>query len=189
MAFKTTLLALVLNTLIISLFHIHAVLAFTPSSTSPYHQQTSPSTTSLYMTSSFFADATESKNAQQPEEKIQTDVNGNIISLGSIVQITKANIKAYSVPKDIHGSFNPTTNKFIPQDITKKSRKTNCLILPIGLRGKVSKIYNTNEWDRTHPIMVKFNAGDDREEEDNGLFHIPKAFMMHFDADEIEVLV
>ena len=60
------------------------------------------------MTSAFFADATESKNAQQPEESIQTDANGNVISPGSIVQIATANIKAYSVPKDIHGSFDPT---------------------------------------------------------------------------------
>ena len=37
------------------------------------------------MTSAFFADATESKNAQQPEESIQTDANGNVISPGSIV--------------------------------------------------------------------------------------------------------
>ena len=93
-----------LNTFAIA-FHIHAVLAFAPST---YHQQTSSSSTSLYMTSAFFADATESKNAQQPEESIQTDANGNVISPGSIVQIATANIKAYSVPKDIHGSFDPT---------------------------------------------------------------------------------
>ena len=139
------------------------------------------------MTSAFFADATESKNAQQPEESIQTDANGNVISPGAIVQIATANIKAYAVPKDIHGSFDPTTNKFIPQDETNITRKTSCLILPIGLRGTVSKIYNTNEWDRTHPLLVQFTAGDDREEGDG--YHCPKAFTMHFDADEIEVLV
>ena len=177
------LLSMALNAFVIA-FHVHAVLAFAPST---YHQQTSSSSTSLYMTSAFFADATESKNAQQPEEKIQTDANGNVISPGSIVQIATANIKAYAVPKDIHGSFDPTTNKFVPQDETNITRKTSCLILPIGLRGTVSKIYNTNEWDRTHPLLVQFTAGDDREEGDG--FHIPKAFTMHFDADEIEVLV
>ena len=179
------LLPIALNAFVIA-FHVHAVLAFAPSTC---HQQTSSSSTSLYMASAFFADATESKNAQQPEpeEKIQTDANGNVISPGAIVQIATANIKAYAVPKDIHGSFDPTTNKFIPQDETNITRKTSCLILPIGLRGTVSKIYNTNEWDRTHPLLVQFTAGDDREEGDG--FHCPKAFTMHFDADEIEVLV
>ena len=98
------LLPIALNAFVIA-FHVHAVLAFAPSTC---HQQTSSSSTSLYMASAFFADATESKNAQQPEESIQTDANGNVISPGSIVQIATANIKAYSVPKDIHGSFDPT---------------------------------------------------------------------------------
>jgi len=58
----------------------------------------------------------------------------------------------------------------------------------------VKKIYNTNEWDRTHPILVKFTEGSDREvvadgDGDDGVaFQVPKPFQMHFDADEIEVL-
>lgn len=48
------------------------------------------------------------------------------------------------------------------------------------------KVYDVNEWDRTHPILVKFTEGSDREGE--GAFGIPKTFMMHFDAHEIIVV-
>lgn len=47
-------------------------------------------------------------------------------------------------------------------------------------------MYDTDEWDRTHPIVVKFMGGNDREGE--GAFDVPKTFLMHFDAHEINVV-
>ena len=80
-----------------------------------------------------------------------------------------------------YGQFD-TTSEFIPQDKSTISRATSCLVLPVGLRGEVTKIYNTNEWDRTHPILVNFKAGEESS------FNLLKAFSLHVDANEVEVL-
>ena len=135
------------------------------------------------MTSSFFADAT---SETKKEEKVQVDANGKVFTPGASVEISSKNVKAYHVHKAAYGTFDPATKEFIPLDESNKTRATSCLILPTGLRGDIQKIYNTNEWDRAHPILVKFKAGADREGEDG--FHLPKAFTMHVDADEIVVL-
>lgn len=91
------------------------------------------------------------------------------------------------MPKSAYGSFHPETREFVPADAANLTRGTSCLVLSEGLRGEVVKVYNSNEWDRTHPILVKFNEGADREGGDGG-FDVPKAFSMHFDADEIVVV-
>eukprot|EP01083_Nonionella_stella_P035797 97629_1 len=134
--------------------------------------------------SSFFADATPQK---APEDKVQVDSNGKVFTEGAVVEIAPSrSVNAHHVPKPAYGTFDPTTRQFVPQDESNSERKTSCLVLPEGLRGEVKKIYNTNEWDRAHPILVKFNKGEDREGE--GAFDIPRVFMMHLDAAEIQVL-
>ena len=134
--------------------------------------------------SSMFLDATEPKGI--PEVKEQVDANGKVFTAGSKVAIAQS-LKAHAVPKAAYGSFDPISREFIPQDEANKSRGTSCLILPVGLRGEVNMVYNTNEWDRAHPIVVKFEAGLDREDGVDG-FDVPKKFTMHFDADEIEMI-
>ncbi|KAL7546330.1 hypothetical protein ACHAWF_009664 [Thalassiosira exigua] len=168
-----------LSLLAIALFEIaDVVFAFTPS------HRTSSRKAKFFMTSSFFADATEPKN---PEVKQQVDANGKVFAPGMVVAIApNRSIKAYQVPKSAYGSFDPSNGQFIPMDETTASRVTSCLVLPAGLRGEIEKIYNTNEWDRAHPILVKFKVGEDRNEGD--AFHVPMAFSMHLDSNEIEVL-
>jgi hypothetical protein len=57
------------------------------------------------------------------------------------------------------------------------------------LRGKVIRVYDTNEWDRARPIVVGFEAGYDREGgEGNGGYDVPRSFVMHFDASELDVV-
>lgn len=137
------------------------------------------------MTSAFFADATEPR--KKPEVKVQVDANGKVFSPGAAVAISpNRSVKNYAVPKGAYGTFDPSSGEFIPQDKTNATRGTSCLVLPGGLRGEVTKIYNTNEWDRAHPIVVKFKAGEDRE--GGGGFDVPKTFSMHLDAVELEVL-
>lgn len=165
-------------------------LAFSPLSSSSMRSSSRPKPirTELYMESGLFADATEPKNVV-PEVKIQVDANGKVFVPGAVVAIAPSNrpIKAHQVPKTSFGSFDAATREFIPRDESNVTRGTSCLLLPEGLRGEVAKIYNTNEWDRAHPILVKFNAGEDREGGGDG-FNIPKKFTMHLDADEIVVL-
>mmetsp|Transcript_25304 Transcript_25304/g.54458 ORF Transcript_25304/g.54458 Transcript_25304/m.54458 type:complete len:183 (-) Transcript_25304:212-760(-) len=156
-------------------------LAFTPSPSSTPALRTS-STTELYM-SSFFADATEPKEIT--EAKVEVDASGKAFSPGAVVAIAPTrSMKAYQVPKSSYGSFDSTSREFIPQDKSNITRGTRCLVLPEGLRGEVQKIFASNEGlDRSHPIVVKFEAGEDREGGEG--FNVPKKFLMHFDADEI----
>lgn len=165
----------------------HRALAFSPSPSDVTPCRYKNKTTrppAAALASSFFADATAPK--VRAEVKKQIDCNGREFSPGTRVAITlDRSVRAFGVPKAAYGSFDPD-GKFVPQDESNVTRGTSCLILPGGLRGEVKKVYDTNEWDRAHPILVKFGAGADREEE--GGFDVPKGFQMHFDADEIEVL-
>ncbi|KAL3789819.1 hypothetical protein ACHAW5_011242 [Stephanodiscus triporus] len=184
--------------------HQLATLAFTappPSSSLPKR----PPSRELYMTSSFFADATESKKAaaaaaadvvvSEEAKKVQVDAYGRAFSPGCVVAISyargtkKSPIRAHSVPRSSYGSFDPSTGEFVPRDESNASRSTSCLVLPEGLRGTVERVYDANEWDRARPIVVRFGEGYDRGEGGTtGGFDVPRAFVMHFDADELEVL-
>lgn len=131
--------------------------------------------------SDFFADATPQKVVE--ENVVHEDSNGKVISPGTFIAISSPNIRAHSVHRSLYGSFNTDTKEFIPQDEETSTRKTSCLILPVGLRGEVLKTFDTNEWDRTHPILVKFTAGGGGE---SG-YNLAKQFNLHVDADEIKV--
>ena len=143
-----------------------------------------PSTVTRKMSqhmSDFFADATPQKVVE--ENVVHEDSNGKVISPGTFIAISSPNIRAHSVHRSLYGSFNTDTKEFIPQDEETSTRKTSCLILPVGLRGEVLKTFDTNEWDRTHPILVKFTAGGGGE---SG-YNLAKQFNLHVDADEIKV--
>jgi hypothetical protein len=173
------------------------------------------------MTASLFADATPPKivvvddaattaTTTAQEEMVQTDINGQTFTPGRTVSVVTDSIHAHSVPKSSYGTFHVTTGEFIPRDAgtdndnttdggggttTSTTRKTACLVLPLGLRGIVERVYDTNTWDRARPIVVKFNMGYDRtiaEEEGRGSdvrYNIPKEFRMHFDATELEIVL
>jgi hypothetical protein len=132
-----------------------------------------------------FADATEPKNSEPIK---QIDVNGKEFLPGTVVAIAPgAKVRAHHVPKDLYGTFDSDTKEFTPADVSNMSRSTSCLILSEGIRGEVTKVYNVNEWDRAHPILVQFNEGMDREGGEG--FNLPKSFTMHLSANEIVVVV
>jgi hypothetical protein len=132
-----------------------------------------------------FADATEPKNSEPIK---QVDVNGKEFLPGTVVAIAPgAKVNAHHVPKDAYGSFDPDTREFIPADESNMSRSTSCLVLSEGIQGEVTKVYNVNEWDRAHPILVQFKEGLDKEGGEG--FILPKSFTMHFSANEIVVVV
>jgi hypothetical protein len=163
----------------------------------------------LRMLSSFFADATGSKwetvaaaadaddavaaaVAPASGAKVQVDAGGRAFAPGRIVAVssrtTSLPIRAYSAPKACHGSFDTVTGEFVPRDAGAPG--PGFLVLPGGLRGVVERVYDTNEWDRARPIVVKFGKGRDGGGDwgVGGGFNVPAAFTMHFDADELDVL-
>mmetsp|Transcript_13490 Transcript_13490/g.24410 ORF Transcript_13490/g.24410 Transcript_13490/m.24410 type:complete len:203 (+) Transcript_13490:164-772(+) len=187
----------------VSLCMLHCANRVDAFASSPPHATSSAASshdiaTSLH--SSFFADATTTPATKiiTSEEQEQVDRNGRAFAIGDTVAVTSNNkvIKAYSLPKSGYGSFHPTTREFLPRDDGTTTRGSNCLVLSEGLRGVVKHVYNTNEWDRAHPILVKFTEGSDREvnigvvtdDGEDAAFRVPKPFQMHFDASEIEVL-
>ncbi|KAL3826788.1 hypothetical protein ACHAXA_000614 [Cyclostephanos tholiformis] len=154
----------------------------------------------LSMTSSFFADATSSSSSSSSilgadggggmvpttSGAVQVDSNGVTFEVGCTVAISSSSsssiggIPAYSVPKSCHGTFDSSTGKFVPLDESSltSSRVARCLLLPPGLRGRVVRVYDTNEWDRARPIVGGGGGGYD----------VPRSFVMHFDADELVVV-
>ena len=165
------------------LFAFQQVNAFCPPDVLIQMQQHTPTVLSQSFVP--FADATEPKNSEPIK---QIDVNGKVFSPGATVAIApNTKVKAHQVPKDAYGSFDPVTRDFVPADESNMLRSTSCLVLSEGIRGEVTKVYDVNEWDRAHPILVQFEEGIDREGGNEG-FDLPKAFMMHFSANEIIVV-
>jgi hypothetical protein len=81
------------------------------------------------------------------------------------------------------GSFNEL-KEFVPAS-GDGGRAKNCLILPQGIRGVVTKLYDKNSsLSANFPVQVKFSPG---EYTDEG-YDPPVPFVMHFGLREIEAV-
>ena len=103
------------------------------------------------------------------------DKNGKDISVDSIVRVAASGLKAYQVNKAGFGSYNDK-KEFV------YNSQSMYLIIPEGLRGKVTRVYDEDVIGANYPILVKFIPG---ELIDEG-YDVPFAFTMHFLPDEIE---
>lgn len=116
-----------------------------------------------------------------------TDSNGVEFTEGCTIQIC-SEVKAYQVPKKGFGSFDAESNKFIPlegvDDVGSVARVDKCLVIPKGMRGKITKVYDISEYDASLPLIAKFQDGEGY----GGNFEPPVTFLMHFDTYEIEVV-
>lgn len=110
---------------------------------------------------------------------IVEDQNGKAFEVGAIVRVVTES-KAYQVPVKGFGSFNED-KEFVaaPEDAP---RGTKNLVLPVGMRGVVTKVYDIDDISANFPIQVKFMPGKNTEEG----YDPPVAFIMHFDTFEIE---
>eukprot|EP00429_Kryptoperidinium_foliaceum_P010017 CAMPEP_0176001370 /NCGR_PEP_ID=MMETSP0120_2-20121206/86_1 /TAXON_ID=160619 /ORGANISM="Kryptoperidinium foliaceum, Strain CCMP 1326" /LENGTH=172 /DNA_ID=CAMNT_0017333905 /DNA_START=129 /DNA_END=647 /DNA_ORIENTATION=+ len=108
------------------------------------------------------------------------DKNGQEIAVGSIVRVRKENLKAYQVPPKARGSFNDK-KEFVPAS-EDGGRSTQCLELPVGMRGVVTKVTDTEVLSANFPIAVKFTPGENADEG----YDPPAPFVMHFGDNEIE---
>uniref|UniRef100_A0A7S2A786 Ferredoxin thioredoxin reductase alpha chain domain-containing protein n=1 Tax=Trieres chinensis TaxID=1514140 RepID=A0A7S2A786_TRICV len=112
----------------------------------------------------------------------QVDSNGTELAEGQIVRVIVA-MKAFHVPKKDRGKFDPETKAFVPAE-TDKKRGDNCLEVPVGMRGVVTRVYDTNDISASHPVLVKFAPG---EHSGDG-YDPPATFLMHFRSKEVEVV-
>lgn len=111
------------------------------------------------------------------------DKNGKAIQEGSVVRLAVENIKALQVPASGYGAFNEK-KEFVPAPADGK-RETKGLVLPVGLRGVVSKVYVKGSLSANFPIQVKFAPGEKGGNTDEG-YDSPVAFVMHFGPNEVE---
>jgi hypothetical protein len=109
------------------------------------------------------------------------DQKGNEFHVDSIVRVSIDGLKAYHVNSKGQGSYNDQ-KEFVPD--TSDSKKKN-LLLPVGLRGIVKKVYDEDVISSNLPILVLFTPG---EHADEG-YDAPTKFLMHFTPFEIEVVV
>jgi hypothetical protein len=105
------------------------------------------------------------------------DRNGKEFRVGGIVRVTESGLKAYQVVPKARGSYDASTKAFVPDANAKY------LVLPVGLRGAVTKVYDVEEISANFPIQVRFAPGENSDEEG---YDPPVAFLMHFLPDEIE---
>mmetsp|Transcript_8767 Transcript_8767/g.11036 ORF Transcript_8767/g.11036 Transcript_8767/m.11036 type:complete len:189 (+) Transcript_8767:188-754(+) len=114
------------------------------------------------------------------------DKNGIEFTVGCTIQ-TSSEMRAYQVSRKGFGSFSESDKSFVPVDVKNMNsvpRFDRCFIMPEGLRAKVTKVYDLDEFDAILPIVAKFEAGESFQ----GEYSPPVTFLMHFDTFEIEVV-
>jgi len=119
---------------------------------------------------------TEKKNGEPKKDPLTE------FKVGSVVRVVAEDLKAFQVPPKAYGSFN-SKKKFVPAP-EGGDRKTQNLVLPVGLRGIVTRIYNDAELSANFPVQVKFIPGEHVEEG----FDSPVQFMAHLSPKEVEVV-
>ena len=109
------------------------------------------------------------------------DQNGNEFQVDSVVRVSIDGLKAYHVNAKGQGSYNDK-KEFVPDNSDSKKKY---LLLPVGLRGIVKKVYDEDVISSNLPILVTFTPGENTEEG----YDAPTKFLMHFTPFEIEVVV
>lgn len=123
----------------------------------------------------------------EPEKVI--DQNGVEFTADCTIQ-TCSELKAYHVSKKGFGSFDEESKSFVALEgfddvkLGDIPRAHRCLTIPKGMRGTVKKVYDMSEFDATAPIIVRFEANDAL----GGDYVPPVTFLMHFEANEVEVV-
>jgi len=135
--------------------------------------------TPLYM--SFFVDRTQKETAEEKVEPV-IDPNGKVVTVGAVVRVSKAGLKAFQISNKAKGTFDE--NKAFVPDTSDKPDGLKYIVLPIGLRGTVTKVFDVNRVSANFPVQVKFVPGQHTDEG----YDTPAPFSMHFMAEELEVV-
>jgi hypothetical protein len=103
------------------------------------------------------------------------DKNGKEFTKGGVVRVCVDGLKAFQINAKGQGTFD--AKKAFVLDATKKF-----LVLPIGLRGTIMRVYDESVVSANLPIQVKFVNGEHTEEG----YDTPTSFLMHFMPNEVE---
>jgi len=123
-------------------------------------------------------------NEPEPEKADSTiepimDQNGREFEVGNIARVSMENLRAFQVAKSGKGAFDATNKQFVPNP------ESPYLLLPVGLRGVITKVYHSEELSANFQIQVKFDPKTYLEEG----FAAPVGFTMHFAPDEVDCVV
>lgn len=110
------------------------------------------------------------------------DPNGKEFVEGAVVRMIQS-LKAYHVNPKMFGHFDEETKIFTPAP-KGGERGSKCLVVPIGMRGRVVRVYDIEDLGPAHPIVVMFEPGENTEEG----YDTPLRFKMHFETFEVEVV-
>ena len=144
---------------------------------------------------SFQDDSSSSPDRDKEEQQSVQDAKGATVSVGNVVRVCVPNLQAHQIQSNFYGSFDPNTKEFIAvvvnddddnsSDELSSGSSPKALILPVGLRGEVTKVYTAANLSANFPIQVKFTPGQHVGEEG---YDAPSAFVMHLASNEVEVV-
>lgn len=109
----------------------------------------------------------------EPTKSALKDPNGTRFETGSIVRVIKNDLEAFHVISK--GTFNEN-KEFVEGG--------KSFVLPVGLRGTVTRVYDPSEISAAFPIQVKFTPGEHAAEYDT-----PIPFIMHLETSEVEIIL
>jgi hypothetical protein len=120
-------------------------------------------------------------SSSDPIAQVLEDKSGKEITTGAVVRVCVDGLQAFQIPPKGQGSYDES-KQFVP--LPEGSTTGKYLIVPAGLRGVVTKIYDMEVITANFPVQVKFQPGEHVEEG----YEAPNAFLMHFLPEELECI-
>jgi hypothetical protein len=112
---------------------------------------------------------------------VYRDSCGKEITLGAVVRVSTEGLFFFQIAPKAQGSYDEE-KQFVPLAPEEATTATTNLILPVGLRGIVTKVYDMDVISANYPVQVKFQPGVNVEEG----YEAPVRFLMHFLPEELE---
>jgi hypothetical protein len=120
-------------------------------------------------------------SSSDPIAQVLEDKSGKEITMGAVVRVCTDGLQAFQIAPKGQGSYDES-KQFVP--LPKGSTTGKYLIVPAGLRGVVTKIYDMEVISANFPVQVKFQPGEHLEDG----YEAPMAFLMHFLPEELECI-